>query len=106
MKSFRDLYDITEKADKFDIGGFWSQDFAAFKSGKTLEVDIWELVDLEGENLVFTSKTSNKKIETVKGDLWKHNLIYLDNKKRKNIIATYENYKVMYEALEHIVSVL
>jgi len=74
---------------KFKIGNYFSQSWASFKNGSSVHFDIFELICIDDEDLCFKSISSSEIINTKISDIWKYDLIYLDKKKKLNIL----NYK-------------
>ena len=91
---------------KYKVGDWFSQSWASFKDGSSFSFDLFELYKIEDDVYYFQSISSDEKITTDLGSFWKYDLIYLNKKKKNNIVLYYDKIKNKIEKMETIINIL
>jgi len=82
-----DLLPNTMK-ESIKIGNYFTSNWSDFLNNRSNDFTIYEIIDISNYLIKFKCITNSKIIECYPEDLWKHNLVHL-NDKRLNTLEDY-----------------
>ena len=91
---------ITES--KYKVKDKFSQDWADFKNGSKSSFDIYEVTFVDGDTYKLKSATHGSVITADIGDFWKYHLVYIDKRKKSNILKYQDEINNKKEVLDDV----